>query len=259
MMNHEDTPTAGLRVTLYGRPTCEDTAIIRDRLDFLHVPFHEIDVDQDPAAAQFVESLNNGNRVTPTLVIGPTSDTLAEPGVAALDEALQRAGLRATRPRGAEYLGQSADRPLVDFALPTITGDLFRLSDQRGRRKTLLFFAADHTCLACAGYARQLATPPALYSETESQLVVVLADDLASARHWAAEYVPGTTVLADPDGLARARVAAYLGQGADGVLALVLDRYTAPRVVTAAATPGGLLPPQELREWLTYLDYECAE
>lgn len=258
-MNHEGTKAQSFALTLYGRPTCEDTAITRDRLAYLGVPFHEIDVDQDLAAAQFVESVNAGNRVTPTLVIEPTMDVLAEPGVTTLDEALRRAGVSITRPRVSEYLGPSADRPLVDFALTGITGDPFRLSDQRGRRKTILFFATDHVDLACAGYARQLAALPALYAETESQLVVVLADDLATARHWGAEYVPGIMVLADLDGAARQRVAMYLNHHANGVFALVLDRYTAPRVVTAAATPGGLLPPQELLEWLTYLDYECAE
>jgi peroxiredoxin len=179
--------------------------------------------------------------------------------VAVLDEALRRVGVRVTQPRVPEYLDVSADRPLVDFALPGTSGDTFRLSDRRGRNKTILFFAADHTDLACAGYARQLAALPALYAETGSQLVVVLADDLATARHWGEEYVPGIMVLADPDGAARQRVAAYLAREADGVLAVVLDRYTAPRVVSAAATPGGLLPPQELLEWLSYLDYECAE
>jgi mycoredoxin len=258
-MNHEGTKAQSFALTLYGRPTCEDTAITRDRLAYLGVPFHEIDVDQDLAAAQFVESVNTGNRVTPTLVIEPTMEALAEPGVTTLDEALRRAGVSITRPRVSEYLGPSADRPLVDFALPGIGGNTFRLSDRRGRKKTILFFAADHTHLACAGYARQLAASPALYADTGSQLVVVLADELAAARHWGAEFVPGIMVLADPDGAARQRVAAYLGCDANGVFALVLDRYTAPRVVSAAATPGGLLPPQELLEWLTYLDYECAE
>lgn len=258
-MDHEVTQAQSFRLTVFGRPTCEDTAITRDRLVYLGVPFREIDIEQDPAAAQFVESVNEGNRVTPTVVIEPTSEVLAEPSVTALDEALRRAGIGITRPRVSEYLGASADRPLVDFCLPGIAGDSFRLSNQRGRSKTILFFAADHADLACAGYARQLAAPQSLYAETAAQLVVVLADDVAAARRWGDEYVPGIMVLADPDGAVHQRVAAYLGREAAGVLAAVLDRYTAPRVVTAAVTPGGLLPPQELLEWLNYLDYECAE
>lgn len=258
-MNHQPTAAPGILLTLYGRPTCEDTAITRDRLCFLGVPFHEIDITQDDDAMQFVQSINGGNQVTPTLMIVPTSEVLAEPGVRALDEALYRAGVSVVRPRVSEYLGPSADRPLLDFSLPAVSGERFRLSDQRGRVKTILFFAADHGCLACAGYARQLAAPQDLYAETGSQLVVVLTEDRETTGHWATEYVPGTTVLADAGGVVKQRVAAYLEQDRNAVLAVVLDRYTAPRVVTAAPTPGGLLPPQELLEWLQYLDYECAE
>lgn len=258
-MNHRDTLTPVATLVLYGRPTCEDTAITRDRLRVVGAPFREIDVDQDPAAAAFVESVNRGNRVTPTLVLGSTPEVLAEPGVAALDEALRRAGLTVARPHVPEYLGPSANRPLVDFSLPGIDGTRFRLSDLRGRTKSILFFAADHDRLVCAGYARQLAEPRTLYAETDAQLVIVLAGDIEAARHWGAEYVPGIMVLADAEDAARQRVATYLGLETGGVAALVLDRYTAPRVISAAASPGGLLPPQELREWLTYLDYECAE
>ena len=55
---------------LYGRPTCEDTAITRERLRFLGVSFRELDIEQDTAAAQFVESVNGGHRVTPTIARG---------------------------------------------------------------------------------------------------------------------------------------------------------------------------------------------
>lgn len=58
---------------------------LRTELDALGVVFDEVDVDADAEAAAFVESVNHGNRVVPTVLFedgetatNPTAQTVAE-------------------------------------------------------------------------------------------------------------------------------------------------------------------------------------
>jgi len=83
-----------LPILIYGRPTCEDTAAVRERLDELGVSFVEIDVDSDMDAAEFVEKVSRGNRTTPTIVFGNHEFLLVEPISDELDNALRRAGYK---------------------------------------------------------------------------------------------------------------------------------------------------------------------
>lgn len=84
-----------LPVLIYGRPTCEDTALVRWRLNRLQVPFVEIDVDKDPDAARYVERVNHGNRTTPTIVFGDEDFIIVEPTLEELNHSLRRAGYEA--------------------------------------------------------------------------------------------------------------------------------------------------------------------
>jgi len=59
-----------LPLTLYGATDCDDTEHTRARLRKLGVPFHEVNIDHDPQAEQFVIFINRGYRSTPTLVLG---------------------------------------------------------------------------------------------------------------------------------------------------------------------------------------------
>ena len=45
------------------------------------IAYDEVDIEQDPAAAEFVGSVNNGNHVVPTLKFADGS-TLTNPGAA---------------------------------------------------------------------------------------------------------------------------------------------------------------------------------
>ena len=81
-----------LPILIYGRPTCEDTAMVRERLKELEVSYVEIDVDEDDSAARYVERINHGQRTTPTLVFGKESFIVVEPSRAELNQALRRAG-----------------------------------------------------------------------------------------------------------------------------------------------------------------------
>lgn len=84
--------TQRLPIVMYASPTCEDSELARDRLRELGIPFTEINVDEDGAAARFVERVNNGFRSTPTIVFGDEAFIVVEPTVEELDQALRRAG-----------------------------------------------------------------------------------------------------------------------------------------------------------------------
>ncbi|MGE3536799.1 MAG: glutaredoxin family protein [Candidatus Tectimicrobiota bacterium] len=59
-------------VILYSAPWCGYCRITKRFLDEQQVPYTEINVDEDAAAAKRVEEWNNGNRIIPTLDIDGT-------------------------------------------------------------------------------------------------------------------------------------------------------------------------------------------
>jgi len=83
-----------LSLTLYGATDCDDTERTRSHLRALGIPFHEVNIDHDPAAEQFVTFINRGNRSTPTLVLGDgkTKMIVTEPTDDELDQMLTQAG-----------------------------------------------------------------------------------------------------------------------------------------------------------------------
>lgn len=84
--------TQPLPIVMYASPTCEDSALARDRLHELGIPFTEINVDTNEEAARYVERVNHGFRSTPTIVFGDETFIVVEPTVEELDAALRRAG-----------------------------------------------------------------------------------------------------------------------------------------------------------------------
>ena len=59
-------------VTLYSAPWCGYCRVAKRFLDEQRVPYTEVNIDEDEAAAQRVEQWNNGNRTIPTLDINGT-------------------------------------------------------------------------------------------------------------------------------------------------------------------------------------------
>ena len=73
-------------VTLYSAPWCGYCRIAKRFLDDQQVPYQEINIDEDEAAAQRVEQWNNGNRLIPTLDID--GSILTNPSPTQLRQAL---------------------------------------------------------------------------------------------------------------------------------------------------------------------------
>ncbi|GAP14446.1 glutaredoxin [Longilinea arvoryzae] len=74
-------------IILYGTTWCGGTLRTRAFLDRNHIPYRWIDIDKDPEAGKFVESVNHGFRSVPTLIF-PDGSQLTEPSNSQLAEKL---------------------------------------------------------------------------------------------------------------------------------------------------------------------------
>ncbi len=253
----------GKSITIYGSHTCEDTALVRDRLLTFKIPFTEHDKEDSPRVRELLDRYGRGSPRTPTIVIGDNDEVLIEPSLPQLEDALVAAGYSISLPNVIQFGKNLSDRPAPDFVLPSTKGERFELARLRGWRRAVLFFAHDHTCRVCQGYGRQLVRFQSQWSEMETRTLIVLQDDVAHTRRWAQEFVGDSEVLADADGSVKRALAGHfanaLNSRHEGTIALVLDRYTAPRVGSYAPDAGGLIAPHEIDSWLHLLDYECDE
>ena len=79
---------------VYGRPGCEDTQRAREYLDERGVTYEYININEDSEAEEFVVLYNSGDRITPTIVMGPEENRtiLVEPSNQELSDALDAFG-----------------------------------------------------------------------------------------------------------------------------------------------------------------------
>jgi glutaredoxin len=237
-------------ITVLGSTTCEDSAIVSSRLRALGVPFLDVDIDADPAAARRVSSLNDGRRVTPTLVVGDDAVVRAEPTLEALGELLQAAGHDVRPPRATDYHGDLITRSIPVRTLVGDRGARFSLDQLRGRRQVALFLAHAADCLPCFGYARQLAGSYEALTQVDTLPLVVVAGDVRAADAWRHGIDDAVMILADPDGAWKRAVATHVRTRAEDAILLLLDRFGAPRAGSGAEEAGGLIDPSAAVEWL---------
>lgn len=69
-----------MALTVYTASWCGPCKRLKGQLTREGISFREIDVEQDPKAAEFVMSVNNGNRVVPTVVF-PDGTAATNPSV----------------------------------------------------------------------------------------------------------------------------------------------------------------------------------
>ncbi|GFG51631.1 glutaredoxin-like protein [Mycolicibacterium agri] len=65
-------------VTMYTTTWCGYCARLKTALKAEGIPFTEVDIETDPAAAEFVMSVNGGNQTVPTVKL-PDGSTLTNP------------------------------------------------------------------------------------------------------------------------------------------------------------------------------------
>ena len=76
---------------IYTTLWCGDCRRVKKLLDDHKIRYIEINIDQDPQAAQFVETINGGYRSVPTIVF-PDGTTLTEPSNPELLAAITKLG-----------------------------------------------------------------------------------------------------------------------------------------------------------------------
>jgi mycoredoxin len=59
-------------LTMYSTPWCGYCHRLRSQFDREGIEYQVIDIEQDPAAAEFVMSVNGGNQTVPTVRVVPT-------------------------------------------------------------------------------------------------------------------------------------------------------------------------------------------
>jgi len=77
-------------VTMYSTTWCGYCKNLKRQLDSLNIPFNVVDIEQDEAAAKFVEGVNGGNRTVPT-VLFPDGTALTNPTAAVVKARLAEA------------------------------------------------------------------------------------------------------------------------------------------------------------------------
>ncbi len=79
-------------VTMYSTTWCGYCDRLKKQLDREGIGYTEVNIEQDPQSAAYVESVNNGNQVVPTLQIVPVGGgepvTLTNPSVRQVQAAL---------------------------------------------------------------------------------------------------------------------------------------------------------------------------
>lgn len=251
--------THALPISVLGAATCEDTAIVRDRLRALQVPSAYVDVDVDAAALARVERLNAGHRVTPTVIVGDERSVVAEPTLEAVERLSAEAGYAFERPVAVDLHGEVTRRPIPLRSVIAAEGGSFTLASLRGKRQVALFLAHGTECLPCFGYARQLAGQSAAMATADAAVVTVVSGTSADLGLWHEGLSPDAVLAGDPGATWKAEIADRLAVAASDAMLVVLDRFLAPRAVSTASEAGGLVGPVDATEWLRFLALECPE
>jgi glutaredoxin-like protein len=71
------------QIIVYGTVWCGDTRRARNFMDQHQTPYKWVDIDTDPQARKYVESVNHGYRSVPTILF-PDGSMLVEPSVTQL-------------------------------------------------------------------------------------------------------------------------------------------------------------------------------
>ncbi|MGX2994672.1 glutaredoxin family protein [Streptomyces sp. JNUCC 64] len=79
-------------VTMYSTTWCGYCQRLKSQLDREGIGYHEINIEQDPESAKFVEEANGGNQTVPTVVVGPRGGgadvVMTNPSLAQVKQAL---------------------------------------------------------------------------------------------------------------------------------------------------------------------------
>jgi hypothetical protein len=242
-----------LPIVMYGSYTCEDTAVTRDRLRTLRVPFKESMLEEDAQVSPILVKYSQGLSTTPTLVFGEDEIVIAEPSIEQLEEALTKAGYT-FEARHAHALPAKKHAPDLT-ALPTFSAGLGIAASDAQLSQWVVVFAHTPACRVCQGYAKQIAAQLQNIRKLDADLRIVLQADLKSAEQWSKKFAPGVAVIADADAAAKREYADFLPDSLDvrlgGTWLVILDRDEIPRIGQYSPDAGGLISATQIIQQLT--------
>ncbi|GAB2590533.1 mycoredoxin [Streptomyces capparidis] len=79
-------------VTMYSTTWCGYCRRLKSQMEREGIGYTEINIEQDPKSAEFVETVNGGNQTVPTVVVTPAGGgaavTMTNPSLAQVKQAL---------------------------------------------------------------------------------------------------------------------------------------------------------------------------
>jgi mycoredoxin len=80
-------PYGGSMLTVYSTTWCGYCVRLKKMLDRAGIQYAEVNIEEDEAAAEFVQNVNGGNRTVPT-VLFPDGKALTNPSIDQVKQAL---------------------------------------------------------------------------------------------------------------------------------------------------------------------------
>jgi peroxiredoxin len=148
---------------------------------------------------------------------------------------------------------------MPDFTLSSSDGKQVSPYDYRGRSNLVLFFAGRTKDSSDSPLLSALAKRYGEIAETNSEVVVVLAESVTQADEFRRKMHFPVSVLSDPDMRVHNMVGACGAQAVPGATLYITDRFLEVFAVWRTGT-GDVLPDiSAVLSWLSYLDSQCPE
>jgi peroxiredoxin len=86
-----------------------------------------------------------------------------------------------------------------DFRLQATNGKVTALSDFRGKSNVVVFFIRETTCGQCRTHVAQLGAMYEQFREAGAEIIVILGNNIETAKEYAAELKLPFPILSDPN------------------------------------------------------------